>query len=509
MENEKKTEILEVTVMQPDQFSILAGLEKKQNEIVEKHPFVKITDKKTYEDAKKNRTALLTASTTVEKDEKTFGKAANELIKKIREKVISYANITREKYNEQQAEVERYEKILQEELDKKAKIAKEREDGIKANIQALIDGYNAEIEKMTFETIASTKDTIGKSISEHRGTFHEFDILFNRDVESSWGLYDFKVKSVTEAHENAEIDRKKAHTDKIAEIDLKCKTIVLELTPDNFEEKQQQFQDIVNQDYNFEEFKPQYSDKLAELSELFLTRSVDIEQQAKEKKQAEEDRKELLERRAKQRFSDRIEKLKDVGMYENVHGDLQAFDLTYTKKDIENDEPEIFEQTLANIDSFIQNENAKPKEEVAPIAEETDVNDNNVGDIVSAPENEIPAGDPSHVHSDEITSSVADIEVKEETIIEEENQLHTGNGLAKFNGALEVLEAAPQWEKLSYLENVGQMKQLLSRFADDTPIGFIDQPQQALCVMLDTTEDKTLLGFKVIIEDISNVIDGK
>ena len=502
MENEKKTEVLEVTVMQPEQFSILEGLEKKQNEIVKQFPFVAITDKKTYEDAKRHRTALLTASTTVEKDEKTFGKAANDLIKKIREKVTSYAKITRDEYDKQQAEVERYEKILQEELDRKAKIAKEREDGIKANIQTLIDGYNAEIEKMTFETIASTKDTIGKSISEHRGTFHEFDILFNRDVESTWGLYDYKVKSVTEAHENAEIDRKKAHNDKIAEIDLMCKTIVLELTPDNFEEKQQQFQDIVNQDYDFEEFKPKYSKKLDELSELFLTRSVDIEQQAKEKKKAEADRKELEELRAKKVFTDRCAKLKEIGMIEAKNGDFQFFDLTYTKADIEKDEQEIFDQTAENIERFIESENNKP-EEVAPAIEEV------VAEQTPVDETEIPAGDPSNIHSDETTSSAADIEVKEESIVEAENPAQAGNGIAKFNDALEILETAPQWEKLSYIETVGQLKGLLSRFSDDTVIGFIDQPQQALCVMLDTTEDKTLLGFKVIIEDISGVFDGK
>lgn len=489
MENEKKDgQSVELSVIKPENFSIIEGLEKKQLAIVEQFPFVAIKDKETYEQAKRNRTGLLTASTTVEKDEKKFGVTANQLIKDARQLILNCANITRDKYKIQQEEIERHEKILQEEIDRKAKIAKDREDGIKGNIQNLIGEYNAKIESMGYADIETVSGIIKKSISENRGTFQEFDILFNRDVESVLYRLDDKTKSVTEAFENAEIDRKKKHTDKMSEIELGIKSIVLELTAENFDEKEKEFQVIANGQHDFEEFAEQYIELHSQLTDLFLKKAGEVEEQASQKRQADLDRQELEEHRLNKRFSDRCDELKRIGMSQDENGDFSAYDLTYTKNDIKADENEIFDQTAENIGNFIKTESAKPKEEIVPVVEE-----NQIAETVD-------------LQSDETTASAAEFEVKDEIV---ENALESGHAAEKLSGAIDIIENAPTWEKLGYVTNVGELKKILSGFADDTALGFINQPQQALHVMLDTKEDKTLLGFQIVVDDLIAAIDVK
>lgn len=106
------------TLEQPNVFSIekldaaklpeLQGLKEKQLQIVKENPFVAITDNATFEAAKKARTALVSARTEIQNQDKTIAskiKKFREMVSGISEKLIS---ITKPHEEKQQEEVKRW-----------------------------------------------------------------------------------------------------------------------------------------------------------------------------------------------------------------------------------------------------------------------------------------------------------------------------------------------------------------------------------------------------------------
>jgi len=489
---------VELSVIKPEQLTIIQGLEKRQLEIVEKNPFVKITDKATYEKAKQHRTNLLTASTTVEKEDDNFGRVARNFIAQARAKIIQCAKLTRDPYEKQQEEVKRHEKILQDEIDRKAKIAKEREDRIKASIEFLIQEYNDIIEVLTYDSIATQTEHITESIKNHRGTFEEFDILFNRDSENVLTRLSDKTQTLTSAFEQAEELRKKAHTDKIAEIELKIKTIVLDLTPENFEAKEKEFQSIANGEYNFEEFDADYKAKHEELATLFLNKSNEIHKALESERQHEADQKELEELRAKNRYNDRSKTLIEIGMAVQENGDFAVLDLTYSKGDIIADELEIFEQTVENIIKFIETETKKENEET-PAAETA------VEPAAQIP-GEVATDYSAAFQQPQSPEEIAEIKTTGE--IHVNGDLQAGNPEEKLSGAIEVIESTiPKWERIGYVTTAGEMRAALAEYGDDVPLGFVNQPVQVLFKI--TSGGDVLLGFHSEAPAIENVMEGK
>ena len=126
----KKSISLEVfETLTPDRISELQGLNERQLEIVKANPVVKITDKKTYEAAKKTAATLLKASTAIDgKDgiESTATKYLNTFKSMLKTALQPIAKLTRDPYDEQKQIISAWEnaELLREQAEQRAKLAK-------------------------------------------------------------------------------------------------------------------------------------------------------------------------------------------------------------------------------------------------------------------------------------------------------------------------------------------------------------------------------------------------
>tara|TARA_R100001510_G_C7648558_1_gene205917 strand:- start:1159 stop:2211 length:1053 start_codon:yes stop_codon:yes gene_type:complete len=124
----------------------LQGWKEKQLQIVDENPYVEITDNKTYEDAKKSRTALVTARTSIEKQEKIIASKLKSFRDKVGEASAELISITLPHEQKQQEEVKRYEAEKQREREEKERIERERKEAIQKEINDFYNNWKAEIQ---------------------------------------------------------------------------------------------------------------------------------------------------------------------------------------------------------------------------------------------------------------------------------------------------------------------------------------------------------------------------
>lgn len=113
----------------PERISELQGLKERQEEIVKNNPVIKITDKKTYESAKKTAALLLKASTAIDGSsgiEATATKYLNTFKSMLKNALTPIAKLTRDPYDEQKTIISSWEnaEILREQAEQRAKLAK-------------------------------------------------------------------------------------------------------------------------------------------------------------------------------------------------------------------------------------------------------------------------------------------------------------------------------------------------------------------------------------------------
>lgn len=102
--NKKQISIQVFETLTPERISEIQGLNEAQLKIVKENPVVKITDKETYEAAKKTRAILLKASTSIDgKDgvEQTATRYINTFKTMLKNALLPIAKLTRDPYNEQ------------------------------------------------------------------------------------------------------------------------------------------------------------------------------------------------------------------------------------------------------------------------------------------------------------------------------------------------------------------------------------------------------------------------
>ncbi|PIF44335.1 hypothetical protein CLU96_1279 [Chryseobacterium sp. 52] len=178
----------------------LQGMKEKQLQIVKDNPFVEITDNKTYDDAKKSRTTLVTARTEIQNQDKLIASK----IKKFREAVAGVSEeliaITRPYEDKQQAEVKRWEEAKEKEKLEKARLEEERKTNIKNLINSIIDEATTKINKLSFETIESLKLYFEQNIFKTDvSQFEEFELDFNEKLMLIKNTLSSKIKTLEEA----------------------------------------------------------------------------------------------------------------------------------------------------------------------------------------------------------------------------------------------------------------------------------------------------------------------
>jgi len=178
----------------------LHGMKEKQLQIVKENPFVEITDNKTYEEAKKTRTILVTARTEIQNQDKLIASK----IKKFREAVAGASegliSITKPHEEKQQSEVKRWEEIKEKEKQEKLRIEEERKNTIKNSISALIDESLAKINSLSFETIDSLKVDFEQNLFQTDvAQFEEFELDFNEKIILVKNTLSSKIIALEEA----------------------------------------------------------------------------------------------------------------------------------------------------------------------------------------------------------------------------------------------------------------------------------------------------------------------
>jgi len=113
----------------PERISELQGLNERQIQIVKENPVVKITDKTSYETAKKTAAILLKASTAIDgKDgiEATATKYLNTFKSMLKNALQPIAKLTRDPYDEQKTIISSWEnaELLREQAEQRVKLAK-------------------------------------------------------------------------------------------------------------------------------------------------------------------------------------------------------------------------------------------------------------------------------------------------------------------------------------------------------------------------------------------------
>jgi len=113
----------------PERISELQGLNESQLAIVKANPVIQITDKKTYELAKKTAATLLKASTAIDGSagiEATATKYLNTFKSMLKNALQPIAKLTRDPYDEQKIIISSWEnaELLREQAEQRAKLAK-------------------------------------------------------------------------------------------------------------------------------------------------------------------------------------------------------------------------------------------------------------------------------------------------------------------------------------------------------------------------------------------------
>lgn len=235
------TQPFALETINPSELPELQGLKEKQLKLVEANPFVHIQDAKSYDEAKKARTNLLTGRTDIEKQDKVIaGK-----IKKFREMVAGISadliSITRPHEEKQQEEVKRWEAIKEAEKAEKQRLEEERINTIKAAINDLIGNAVARIESLTFADLNALKEDFEENLYKTDvAQFEEFELDFNERLQFVKSQLAAKEKQLNEIEaqrlenlrleeerkkleaERAELERLKKEAEAKAEADAKA-----------------------------------------------------------------------------------------------------------------------------------------------------------------------------------------------------------------------------------------------------------------------------------------------
>lgn len=227
-----KTQTFELETIEVSMLPELQGWKEKQEAIVKENPFVSIVDNKSYEEAKKARTTLVSARTTIEKQDKLIASKLKDVRNKAASLSLELVNITLPHEEKQQEEVKRYESVKEIERVAKEKADQERKDLIVSKIDAFYLTSKSVIESMSFDKIEVFKTDFQNELEKTDvAQFEEFELQFASKVQLLKQQLEDKVISLTEkeerrieaeklAKEKAEFEAEKAakaKSDKIIE----------------------------------------------------------------------------------------------------------------------------------------------------------------------------------------------------------------------------------------------------------------------------------------------------
>jgi hypothetical protein len=192
-------ETLEVSML-PE----LQGWKEKQEAIVRENPFIAIVDNKTYEEAKKSRTVLVSARTAIEKQDKLIASKLKDVRTKAGNLSTEVISISLPHEEKQQEEVKRYEAVketerLEKEKKEKERKEKERKEAIEVSIEGFYSAWKSAIESLIFEGIEAFKASFQENLDKTDvSQFEEFELQFASKVQLLKQQLEDKIQVLTD-----------------------------------------------------------------------------------------------------------------------------------------------------------------------------------------------------------------------------------------------------------------------------------------------------------------------
>lgn len=205
MENqttEQETPVFELETLKAESLPQLQGWREKQEALVAATPFISCKNHKSYTQAKKNRTALVSARTSIEGQEKLIASQLKKFRNRVGEASKELIAITKPHEDKQQAEVSRYEEAKKSEREEKERQEEERKKAIKDRINNFYVSWKEAIENLKFNRIEVCKQDIVDSLEMQEDfDFAEFQDQYNEKVVLLRELFKDRVKYLNEQEE--------------------------------------------------------------------------------------------------------------------------------------------------------------------------------------------------------------------------------------------------------------------------------------------------------------------
>lgn len=177
VEKSPETQLITLDQVNVRNLPELQGWKEKQHQIVKENPFVAITDNKSYEEGKKNRTALVTARTDIQKQDKLIASKLKELRAESGKVASELIEITLPHEEKQQEEVKKYEAEKEAERLEKERIERERKQKIQNSINSFYDSWKAGIKELKFKNIEAFQNDLSAAIeSKSEEDLEEFEM---------------------------------------------------------------------------------------------------------------------------------------------------------------------------------------------------------------------------------------------------------------------------------------------------------------------------------------------
>lgn len=276
-------ESLEVTML-PE----LQGWKEKQQLIVKENPFIEITDNKSFEEAKKSRTVLVSARTTIEKQDKLIASKLKDVRTKVSEATKELIEITLPSEEKQQEEVKRFEAIKETERLEKERKDQERKDTILSKIDAIYSAEKYKVDTLTFENIVDMKLDFELNLFQNDEDFEEFDLQFASKVQLLKQQLEDKIQSITEK-ENRRVEAENLAKEK-AEFEAQKKA---KEEDDKKEAQEREAKQKAIDDAN-EKTRKELADKQKASDKAEAKRKADLEAEFEAKQKAADEANEAL-----------------------------------------------------------------------------------------------------------------------------------------------------------------------------------------------------------------------
>lgn len=220
-----KQKKFELSTLDSNNLKELDGFTIKMNGLVKDNPFVEITDTKSYNEAKKRRTSLKSGRTEVQKQDRLIGTFLSKFRKETKSIAETLVEIVSPSEDKQQAEIDRWEKILEEKANEKERIEKERIESIEKNLKEFEEAFDKIISNVNVDNIENCKEDF-KVTTTTDFEFEEFQVNFDVLITTKESQLEEKIEKVID-DENKRIETIKIkRQNKLNEVELHVSRII-------------------------------------------------------------------------------------------------------------------------------------------------------------------------------------------------------------------------------------------------------------------------------------------